>query len=341
MIVIAPDKFKGSLTARQAAGAIAAGFADAGCREEIVVVEMADGGEGTPASIGRHPVVAVSDHVGLANASLCALPIVDRSSFCLGEYLRRAYGPDSGFARRLTDGGEAMIGIGGTMTADGGAGMLQAMGTRFYGPDGSEITIPVTPRLLAGLTRTDLSGLDAAYWRRALTAISDVRATLTGPGLSALDFLTQKGATDDDELIIGRALERLRVAFGPERRSAIDGAGGGIGYAVAGVIGAEWRMGSEVVLAEADIDWPRVTLVATGEGRIDSQTAGGKVVDTLRRTAAAHSVRALAFGGYVAPELRSADTISTIDSPADYSPALAAERLRRAAAKAYAALFRS
>lgn len=331
MILIAVDKFKGSLTADEAAEAIADGILAAGIEETVTICPMADGGEGTPDTVCGSPVVRSSDHVGWNNSALARKPILNRSSYPLGQYLMQEYGPRSrqdSLGDKTTDGSRKIwIAIGGTLTSDGGAGMLQALGMRFYDAEGRKITVPVTPRMLVDVSRVEMSKEDREYWRERLRALSDVEASLTGPGLSALDFADQKGATPEDIEIIRRGLKRFAGLAAPSKSSPIDGAGGGIGFAISSVLGCPYCNGAETILQSKKINWKEISLVITGEGRIDRQTCGGKVVDTVRRAAESHGVRCVAVGGYVIPELRSADVISTIDDPSQYDSSLAAKRL--------------
>ena len=225
------------------------------------------------------------------------------------------------------------VGIGGTATCDGGAGMLQSLGARFFDSAGREMTADITPAMLPCISSADLSALHREPWHERLTGLSDVRASLLPPGLSALDFAAQKGARPADMPVLAAGLANLRRVLGMNACSPYDGAGGGVGFALATVIGAEVLPGAATILDSKEIDWTSITLVITGEGRIDRQTAGGKVVDTLCFRARSLGIPSLSIGGYAEPAMRSGwphAVISTIDSPAAYSPTLAADRLRTA-----------
>ncbi len=315
MILIAPDKFKGSLTAPQAAELIADALRLCGF-EDLMLVPMADGGEGTPRSLGGRSVILSSDFAGFGSTSLAGKSLMGRSSFPLGrEILRHGSEP-------------IYIAIGGTATSDGGAGLLQALGARFFGPQG-EILRPITPADLPSLVRIDTSGLA----HPELTGLSDVRAALLPPGLSALDFARQKGASDADMKMLEAGLRRLAELLPDSPPGPHAGAGGGIGYALESVLKAPVADGAVAVLEAQHIPWQRVSLIITGEGRIDAQTAGGKVVKALTDKARQLAVPVIAIGGYVEPHLRSRNVVSTIDSPDEYDPALAASRLHGAALK--------
>lgn len=325
MILIAPDKFKNTISAADAAEIIYKGLQDAGISDEAILLPMSDGGEGLPQNIGGIPAVASSQFIGWRNHSLAALSVMQRTSYPLGEYLMHRYGPTAN-----PDKMPVYVGIGGTITTDGGAGLLQALGVRFY--ICCDICESPTPDLLPQITHADTSALCKEHWRDVIRTLCDVQATLCDPPLSALDFAAQKGATSADMDIIRQGLQNLQRIFGTTA-TAVDGAGGGTGFALCSVIGAGWRSGAEAILENADIPWERISLVVTGEGRIDSQTAGGKVVETLHREAAKRGIPFVAIGGYVMPELRSDCVISTIDCPEQFSAHKAEERLREASTK--------
>lgn len=320
MILIAPDKFKGSLKADEAARIIAMALRSGGIVEKIKIVPMSDGGEGTPDILNGCQVVVSNHYVGNGALGFEKRDVMRLSSYALGvELMNRPRGCNM------------YVGIGGTATSDGGAGMLQAMGVRFYNFNGVEISIPITPEILPELGHVDLRGLDVRLWRQCVTGLVDVKASLFGPGLSALSFALQKGASSDDIITIDRGLRNLHRIFGTPAQTLWDGAGGGIGFALSAVIGVPCVSGAEAILASYDIDWDGIKLVISGEGRIDEQTAGGKVVDVIRREAEKRNIPFMAFGGYVTPGLRSDTYVSTIETPSDFTPGrLAAGRLRMA-----------
>lgn len=315
------------MTASEVADKIEMGLIRAGYKGEIRKIPMADGGEGTPSEINGLPVICSCDYLGMKNEELCNLPLLDRSSYRLGEVISDALKSENG----VDNSGAPIlyVAIGGTMTADGGAGLLQALGTKFYDAENHLITKPVTTRMLPYLSYIDTGNVEVEYILRKVAVIADVKASLTGPGLSALDFIKQKGAAGEDYEIISKGLTRLRRLCG-ERCSEIDGAGGGIGFALAAILGCNSYPGARIIMESADIPWNEVELVITGEGKIDKQTSGGKVVDTVYREARRHGIPAIAIGGFVDPELRSPEFISTIDDYRDYNPLKAPERLQEA-----------
>lgn len=335
MILIAPDKFKGSLTSREAGEAISDGLRSAGIKGQVRIIEMADGGEGTPVRLAGKTVVLSSDWCGYKNCGIVSIPILKRSSYELGRQIRDFFedsdNPDCHDKQHNPS--EIYVALGGTLTSDGGVGLLQALGARFLNYHGDVIDAPLTPYDFRNVSNIDLSFLHSLGWDRRLTVLSDVRASLLPPGLSTLDFVAQKGGSPQDYGEIREMLARLQILTDGKRRymdSEIDGAAGGLGFALATVIGAPWRQGAEAIVESMGIDWSEVELVISGEGRIDGQTAGGKTVETMRRLAGRHGVPFIAFGGYVEPSLRGEDMVSTIENMEDYSPSLARERLEGA-----------
>ncbi len=255
MILIAPDKYKGTLTAPQAAEIIARATG-----RPCIQAPMADGGEGTASVLCRgekwqfdgvgyinsatgEAVIDSSAVIGLQNVDIAHHNLLTASSAPLGEAVKR-----------LLDQGCPMvtIGIGGTSTCDGGAGFLNALG-------------------------------DGQAYRHRLRGLSDVQVPLVAPfdRPSALMFAPQKGATHDMIPLLAEKLREVERQYGPAR-SPFDGAGGGLGYALASVIGCEVLPGSRYVLDSYHIDWSRISLVITGEGRYDRQTSLGKVIDEVR-----------------------------------------------------------
>jgi glycerate kinase len=300
VVVVAPDKFKGTLTASQVADYLAQGITEA--RPDVCVrhVPVADGGEGTVdaathagfSAVGVEVVGPTGEPVRaryarrgneavveLAEASgLTLLPhgptrttALTATSFGTGQLLAAAL--DAG-CRRI------VLGIGGSACTDGGAGMLQALGARITDAGGQ----PVRP---GGQGLLDAEHLDLARLSD-LTAIElmvacDVNNPLLGPRGAAAVYGPQKGAHDDDVGTLDAALERwgrlVRQSTGEDHiRDPGAGAAGGVGFAALAVLGAELRPGADVMLElsglRAALDG--AVLLVTGEGRLDLQTLHGK-----------------------------------------------------------------
>ena len=322
-IVIAPDSFKGSLEAIDVARAIASGVQRVWPDADCVLVPMADGGEGTldavlsaggerrqaqvrgaagsPLSAGfgiverdGRPVAIIeaAQVVGITEPAGMAVPVGERATQGMGELIRHAL--DLGVR-------DFLVGLGGSSTNDGGAGLLVGLGARLLG-DGDSAIGP-HPEALGQLRRVDASGLDRRLAESRITIMSDVNNPLTGPRGATAIFGPQKGVTPDlhvryDDAIAGFA--RLAEEALGRRASGNPGAGaaGGLGFALQ-LIGGEFRSGAEVIAdllrlddAIAGADW-----LITGEGRTDLQTLLGKTPHVVAQHAAKQGVPASLLSG--------------------------------------------
>lgn len=302
-VLIAPDKFKGCLTAAEVASAIGSGFPAE--RFEIIRMPLADGGDGSVAaalSAGAEPLaltvtgptglpvqttVALSGPTAIIEiASICGLALLRgvleplrASSYGVGEAIRQVV--------ERTQSKRVVLALGGSATTDGGAGMLAALGMRFIAADGTILT-PCGGTLVS-IDRIEAAELDI-LGDIELIAASDVRNPLLGPSGAAAVFGPQKGASPNDVDALERGLRRLVSAL-PERQRAsavAPGAGsaGGIGYAclVAGgriVSGADFFLD----LLGYDAQAARADLIITGEGSFDAQTEHGKLISAVTRRA--------------------------------------------------------
>ncbi len=319
-VVVAPDKFKGSLTAVEAAEAIAEGLT-AGCPEiDVVVLPVADGGDGTvQAAIAagyRASTITVRGPTGepvqadiaikgetavleLAEASgLSRLPggrpaALTASTYGTGELVRHAL--DVG-ARRI------VLGIGGSATTDGGAGMVQALGARFLDADGREL-VPGGAALL-DLDHIDDTGLDPRLKEVDVVLASDVDNPLIGDRGAATVFGPQKGASADDVELLETALTGYCDVVQRDTGARIDaipggGAAGGAGAGAMAFLGARSTSGIGLVLdvigfaqAVAGAD-----LVVTGEGSLDAQSLAGKAPVGVANAASQSGVPVVALVG--------------------------------------------
>ncbi|NWG87002.1 MAG: glycerate kinase [Hydrogenophilaceae bacterium] len=301
-VVLAPDSFKGCLTAGAVAAAMAAGLKRAWPQVETICLAMADGGEGTLDAVlavsggrrgtarvhgadgreieapyglvhttsGETAVLEAAAVVGLPMAG--GEPVASRTTLGLGELLRHCL--DAGLRR-------FMIGLGGSSTNDGGAGVLAALGVRLLDAEGQPLA--PTPAALAELDRVDFSGLDPRLKACTITLMTDVQNPLCGPLGATAVFGPQKGVSAAEIAIFDARLRHfanLCDAWAGRAVSERPGAGsaGGLGYALQ-LLGAENRSGAEVVAELADLDAAlgRADWVITGEGRSDGQTLLGKV----------------------------------------------------------------
>ncbi|MDG9922810.1 MULTISPECIES: glycerate kinase [unclassified Pseudomonas] len=321
-LVIAPDSFKESLSAPEVAAAIARGWRQVFPDAKILLRPMADGGEGTVdavlAAVGgeRHeqlvhgplgePVTAHWGWLGdgtavLEMAAASGLHLVPRerrdatvtSSQGTGELIRAAL--DAG-AQRI------ILGLGGSATNDGGAGLLQALGVRLL--DDQDGELPPGGAALAQLARIDASGLDPRLAQVRVEIAADVDNPLCGPRGASQVFGPQKGASPQQVALLDAALGRyadvLAATLGADHRALPGvGAAGGLGFAAKAFLGAGFRPGVELVaelsgLAEA---LQGADLLITGEGRLDPQSLHGKTPIGVARIARAAGVPVIALAG--------------------------------------------
>ncbi|KWX22066.1 glycerate kinase [Mycolicibacterium wolinskyi] len=324
-IVLAPDSFKESMTASQAVSAMREGVLSVLPDAECVGVPMADGGEGTADAVvdalaGEHITVEVSDPLGrpvqakygyipdrklavveMATASGLELvapaerDVLRASTFGVGQLIANAL--DHGAA-------ELLIGLGGSATNDGGAGMLAALGAVLADADGAPL--PPGGAALARLDRIDLTGLDARLADVRIRIASDVTAPLLGTGGASAVFGPQKGATPADVEVLEAALTRFsevtETTLGRARpETAGAGAAGGLGFALLEYLDAECDPGVQVIAetvglekSVAGADW-----VFTGEGSVDAQTMLGKTPFGVAEVAGRAGARVVIFAGRV------------------------------------------
>lgn len=366
-MICAPDSFKGSLTALKAAAAMAAGVSRAAPRALVVRIPLADGGEGTVEALvgargGHTDAVEVQDPFGrpvqatlgllgddtvvleMASASgLTLLTFEERdpfkaSTFGTGQLLRAAL--DRG-ARQI------ILGVGGSATVDGGAGALQALGARLL--DSAGRPIPPGNTGLADLVHVDIAGIDPRIRQARIRVACDVRNPLLGPQGAAAVFGPQKGARPGDipalEANLARLAEVLARDLGVEV-AGVPGAGAAGGL-TAGLLalGARTEPGIDLVMDANQFDRQiaDAAVILTGEGRVDGQSAQGKVVSGVlahaRRAripvvALAGSLRGGELGPLYAAGLTAAFPIA--DGPLTHQQAFAraAPLLKRAAESA-------
>ena len=322
-ILVAPDSFKGSLSAVQVAAAMARGIQAVFPEAEVQQVPMADGGEGSvealvTATQGRlvHTVVRgpmgapVWAQWGLSGdgttafiemAAASGLPLVPEarrdprlaSTFGTGELIRAAL--DQGL-RKL------VIGLGGSATNDGGAGMARALGVRFL--DGQGQDLPEGGAALARLARVDLAGLDARLAEASLLVACDVDNPLCGPRGASAIYGPQKGATPDMvaelDAALGHFAEVAAAATGRAIASCPGaGAAGGLGAGLLLFTPATLRPGVAIVLEATGFEalLNGADLVLTGEGRTDAQTAMGKAPVGIAAVARCRGVPVVCLSG--------------------------------------------
>jgi glycerate kinase len=322
-VVIAPNSFKGSVTATGAAAAISKGLTRVWPDAELRICPMADGGEGTLDAVlsrgGRRgtrrvegasgaaldaafglieddatAVIEIAKVVGLTDARGTAAPVERRSTRGLGELMRQLL--DAGVRTFL-------VGLGGSSTNDAGAGFLSALGLKLVDAKGREVE--PTPAGFASLAHIDASALDLRLAETRITIMSDVNNPLCGERGATAIFGQQKGVQRDDVAKIDAALARFaKLAERAVGRSAKDrpgaGAAGGLGFALQ-LLGGEVRSGADVVaeLLGLDAALEGADWLITGEGRTDRQTLLGKAPLVAARHAAAKAVPVTLISGSI------------------------------------------
>lgn len=321
-VVIAPDSFKESLSARAVAEAIAAGWARVYPDADLLLCPMADGGEGTVDAVlaatggerqqtevsgplgdpviatwgllpGQRAVIEMAEASGLHLVEPVRRDVLRASSFGTGELIRAAL--DAG-VRRI------VLGLGGSATNDGGAGLLCALGVRMLDVEGRDL--PPGGAALARLRHIDLTGLDTRLAQVEVLVAADVDNPLCGPRGASAVFGPQKGATaaqvEQLDAALAHYADVMAATLGEDLRDQPGvGAAGGLGFAARAVLKAAFRPGVQLVaelagLAEA---LRGADLVITGEGRLDGQSLHGKTPVGVARLARAAGVPVIALAG--------------------------------------------
>jgi glycerate kinase len=320
-VVLAPDSFKESMTAADAAAAMARGVRSVHPDSECVEVPMADGGEGTTAALmaaleGQWRTVRTADALGrriearygLTADGLAVIEVAESVGIGLVEPADRdaLRANSAGVAPLVIDALDAgatrlIVGLGGTVTTDGGAGLLAGLGAIWLGVDGT--VLDPRPGALLALDHVDLTALDPRLADTTIELACDVTNPLLGPSGAAAIFGPQKGATPEQVPVLDGVLARVADAlvaagYRDVRELPGSGAAGGLGAAFL-VLGATLRPGVEVVAEAAGLDDAvrGADLVLTGEGSLDRQTLAGKTPAGVAAVAARHGVPVIAFAG--------------------------------------------
>ena len=357
-IVVAPDSFKESLTAIEVAAAVRRGLRQQWPDAEVVEMPLADGGEGTAAALvaatggrwipqtvsgpdgapvqagfgllgdGKTAVVELAVASGIGLVAEPRRDVLTADSFGTGELVAAAL--DHGVTR-------IVLGLGGSATNDGGAGLLRALGARVLDERGAAVS--PGGAALGDARSLDLSALDPRLSTIELEVACDVDNPLTGPAGASAVFGPQKGASSDDVDRLDAALGRwadLVAGGGPDRRDEPGaGAAGGVGFAAIAVLGGRMRPGIEVVAEVVQLRRAVAgsDLVITGEGRVDAQTLRGKTPAGVIEVARSAGVPVVVLAGSVG---RGAEALLDAGAAAVLStapgPATTAELMADAAA---------
>ncbi|SES28540.1 glycerate kinase [Salisediminibacterium halotolerans] len=326
-ILIAPDSFKETLTAGEAADTIAKGLRRGFPAANLSTAPMADGGEGTvdalvEATGGKYVAAETEDPLGrkvtalygiLGDGETAAIEMAEASGIQLVASHERdpktasTYGTGELIRDALDHGVTNMIiGIGGSATNDGGAGMAEALGVRFLDANGADIA-------RGGAALTELAAIDTINLDPRLRDVRfriacDVDNPLTGERGASAVFGPQKGASADDITRLDRALTRYAELLARDvgtDPSAIPGAGaaGGLGAGMVAFLDAELESGATIVADETNLAdaIARADLVITGEGGINHQTVYGKTPIHVAKLAKTHNLPVIALCGTISP----------------------------------------
>lgn len=370
-VVIAADSFKGSLTAQEANGCIEKGFRKVFSNIEIVNVPMADGGEGTVQSLvdgtggrivrvkvkgplmkeveafygilgdGKTAVIEMAAASGLPLIKLEERNPLRSTTYGTGQLIKHAL--DSGCR-------ELIIGIGGSATNDGGAGMLQALGVKLLDKEGLEIGFGGGE--LGRLNSIDLSTLDERIKYCSIVAACDVDNPLCGPRGASFIFGPQKGADEN----MARMLDKYLFHYANiiERDLGVHikdvpgaGAAGGLGGGLMAFLGAKLKPGVDIVIDATKLDekLESADLAITGEGMIDYQTQFGKTPYGVAKIAKKYNVPVIAIAGGIGRDAEALydkgfhSIFSLVDKPMSLEQAIeGSEQLLESAAERIARL---
>jgi glycerate kinase len=327
-VVVAPDSFKGSLSAVEVCAAVEAGVRRGAPHAEVAAVPMADGGEGTldcflRARGGAAVEVAATDPLGRPVKARYALSGDGRSAVvelaaASGLPLVEDVPPDpmnaatTGTGELIADAvrrgaRDVLVCVGGSASTDGGAGLLRALGVRFLDAAGEEL--PPGGAALARLASIDDSAVPDAVRATRFRVACDVANPLVGPDGAAAVFGPQKGASPAQVAELDAALTVFADVLAARGVRVHDlpgaGAAGGTCGGLVGLLGAEPAAGASLVAAAVGLPdaLAGADLVVTGEGRVDGQSADGKVVSAVAALARERGVPCLALAGGVAGPL--------------------------------------
>lgn len=324
-VVIAPDSFKESLTALEVAEAVESGFTEIFPDWKYIKVPMSDGGEGTVQSLvdaleGSIKEVEVLNPLGdtikaiyglsgdrkqaiieLASSSGLELiksenrNVLQATSWGLGDLIRDALGEKVG---------KILVGIGGSATNDGGAGMIQSLGGKLLDRDGKQI--PYGGEGLGELQSIDLSELDERLYDVEIEVACDVTNPFTGPDGATYVYGPQKGADEEQVEQLENNLKHFAEIIRKELDINIEnepgaGAAGGVGGALLAFFGAELRSGGELITEWLNLEntLKDADLVVTGEGGMNHQTAYGKTPVVVGKLAKKHQIPVIALVGSI------------------------------------------
>jgi glycerate kinase len=329
--LLAPDGFKGSLSAVEVCSALAEGIRRVMPEAGIRSIPLADGGEGTTEALvaatggwlqsvrvtGPLPAerALVDARLGWLSPTTAVLEMASASGLTLVSPARRnplqttSHGTGALIAAALDGGARHLIvGLGGSATNDLGAGMAQALGVRFFDAAGRLIATPLSGGRLREVAALDWSGAHPGLATCRIEVASDVDNPLLGPRGATAVYGPQKGATPADlvalEAGLTRVIDLVEDSTGRRvRERPGSGAAGGMGAMLLAFGSEEPRPGIDLVMAASGFASAllEADLVLTGEGRVDAQTLSGKTISGVARAAAAAGLPVVVFAGEIGP----------------------------------------
>lgn len=329
-IVIAPDSFKGNMTSLQVASSIENGIRRVLPRAKCIKIPMADGGEGTVQSLvdatggkfifkkvtgptgqpvrARYGMLEDSQTAVIEMAEASGLPLVEGAS--MNPLKTTTYGTGELIIDAIDKGAkQIIIGIGGSATNDGGAGMAQALGVKFLNKGGRHITEYGAGGMLKKIAAIDMSALHPGVRKTKIIIASDVDNPLYGKRGAAYVFGAQKGATPTMIKLLDDNLRQFSGVIKKQLRKNVQslkgaGAAGGLGAGLVAFANADIQSGVDIIAKATDLKKhiKGADLVITGEGRVDFQTAFGKTPAGVAKLANKQRIPVIAIGGGLADD---------------------------------------
>ncbi len=333
-IILAPDSFKGNLTSLQVASALEKGIKRVIPNANCIKVPMADGGEGTVQSLvdatggrfvrrkvkgpagkpvsARYGILSDGKTAVIEMAEASGLPDVEGTKD-KNPMKTTTYGTGQLMMDAINKGvNHIILGLGGSATTDGGAGMAQALGIRFLDKKGDEIKELGAGGMLNKIASIDMSGMDSRMKKVKVTVASDVENPLCGKKGAAHVFGPQKGATPAMVIKLDANLKHFAAIIKKDLRKDVmklkgAGAAGGLGAGLVAFTGAKIKSGVDIVVEATGLakHIKGADLVITGEGRVDFQTAFGKTPSGVAKAARKQKVQTVAIGGGITDDARS------------------------------------
>ena len=330
-IILAPDSFKGNLTSLEVAEALEKGVKRVLPKANCIKIPMADGGEGTVQSLVdgvggkfvRKRVIGpsgqkVSARYGLLSNGIAVIEMAEASGLPLvrgrskNPLKTTTYGTGELIVDAINKGAnEIIIGIGGSATNDGGVGMAQALGVKFFDKNDNEIIEYGSGGMLKKISKINIKEASQLLKNIKIIVACDVNNQLCGKSGASFVFAPQKGATPTTVKILDDNLKHLGKIIKQSLRKDVmklkgAGAAGGLGAGLVAFAKARMKSGIEIVISATGIDkhMKKAHLVITGEGRVDSQTAFGKTPSGIAKAARKHRLSTIVIGGGITDDAK-------------------------------------